>query len=171
MGGLRCTVLLVLLVSACQSSFDAPAAKAKETASASAARPSAPAELDQLDARKPVPLLPMMANHQKQNMRDHLAVVQEVVAALGTRDFDKVTQSARRMGYSGAMEQMCKHMGSGAPGFTEQALTFHHSADRIADAAEKNDSDGVITALAETLATCTSCHATYKQKLVETLPE
>lgn len=58
-------------------------------------------------------------------------------------------------------------MGSGAPGFTEQALTFHDSADRIADAAEKNDSNGVITALT----TCTSCHATYKQKLVESLPE
>jgi hypothetical protein len=56
------------------------------------------------------------------------------------------------MGYSDAMGQMCKHMGSGAPGFTEQALTFHHTADRIADAAEKSDSDAVITALAATLA-------------------
>jgi len=35
-----------------------------------------------------------------------------------------------------------------------------HNADRIADAAEKDGSNGVITALAETLATCTSCHAT-----------
>jgi DNA-binding MarR family transcriptional regulator len=38
--------------------------------------------LDRMDTRAPVPLLPMMANHQKQNMRDHLVAVQEIVAAL-----------------------------------------------------------------------------------------
>nr|MBP9088338.1 hypothetical protein [Kofleriaceae bacterium] len=38
--------------------------------------------LDQLDTRKPMPLLPMMANHQKQNMREHLEAVQGIMAAL-----------------------------------------------------------------------------------------
>jgi cytochrome c556 len=113
----------------------------------------------------------MMAQHQKQNMRDHLVVVQEVVAALGVRDFAKVAQSAKRMGYSDEMGQMCKHMGAGAPGFTEQALAFHHSADQIAQAATKNDSAAVLSALAATLSTCTTCHAAYKQKLVDALSE
>lgn len=31
--------------------------------------------LDGMDTRAPVPLLPMMANHQKQNMRAHLQAV------------------------------------------------------------------------------------------------
>jgi cytochrome c556 len=128
-------------------------------------------ELDRLDRRKPVPLLPMMANHQKQNMREHLAVVQEVVSATATRDFSKVAQAAQRIGYSEAMGQMCAHMGAGAPGFTEQALAFHHSADRIVDAAKREDSTGVLTALGDTLATCTACHAAYKQQIVDKLSE
>ena len=134
-----------------------------------APQPSAVDELDRLDQRKPVPLLPMMANHQKQNMRDHLTVVQEVVAATAARDFAKVARAAQRIGYSAAMGQMCEHMGAGAPGFTEQALAFHHSADRIVDAAGREDSAAVLAALGETLSACTGCHATYKQRLVDQL--
>jgi len=167
---IRCRLAL-LLVSACQTANSSPAPQASAPLGATALRKSAADELDQLDSRKPVPLLPMMAEHQKHNMRDHLAAVQEIVAALGSGDFSQVTQSARRMGYSEAMGQMCKHMGSGAPGFAEQALTFHHAADRIADAAEKNDSTAVLATLAETLATCTACHSAYKQKLVDNLRE
>jgi len=126
-------------------------------------------ELDRLDQRKPLPLLPMMANHQKQSMRDHLTVVQEVVSATATRDFAKVAHAAQRMGYSEAMGQMCEHMGAGAPGFSEQALAFHHSADRIVDAARREDSVAVLGALSQTLAACTACHASYKQKLVDKL--
>jgi cytochrome c556 len=128
-------------------------------------------KLDQLDQRQPVPLLPVMANHQKQSMREHLAVVQEVVSATGVRDFVKVAQAAQRIGYSEATGQMCEHMGTGAPGFTRQALAFHHSADRIVEAARREDSAAVLTALGETLAVCTACHATYKQRLVDELAE
>jgi len=141
------------------------------SAVAPASRPSPAEELDRLDRRKPVPLLPMMANHQKQSMREHLIVVQEVVSATATRDFAKVVHAAQRMGYSEAMGQMCEHMGAGAPGFSEQALAFHHSADRIVDAARHEDSAGVLGALSETLATCTSCHESYKQAVVAKLAD
>ena len=97
--------------------------------------PPAVALLDSMDTRVPVPLLPMMANHQKQNMRDHLRAVQEIVAAVGASDFDAVTRAAARIGYSEQMGQMCNHMGAGAPGFTDQALRFHHTADKIGAAA------------------------------------
>ncbi len=162
----------LLLLAGCQpatSSDVAPAARSSLTSGESTPIPEH--TLDRLDSRKPVPLLPAMAQHQKQNMRDHLAVVQEVVAAVATQDFAKAAQSAKRMGYSEAMGQMCEHMGSGAPGFTEQALAFHHSADRIAEAAVAKDSAAVLNALGETLAACTTCHASYKQKLVAALPE
>jgi hypothetical protein len=127
--------------------------------------------LEQLDSRKPVPLLPMMAHHQKQNMRDHLVVVQEIVAAAATQDFSRVASAAKRIGYSETMGQMCQHLGAGAPGFTEQALAFHRLADRIGEAANRNDATAVLTSLGETLAACTACHAAYKQKLVASLPE
>src|SRR5687767_15989180 len=68
---------------------------------AKAAAPANPnAALDKLDQRRPVPLLPVMALHQKQNMRDHLEAVEQVVAAASAGDFDKVAAAATRMGYS-----------------------------------------------------------------------
>jgi hypothetical protein len=130
--------------------------------------PAAPSGvLDTMDTRVPVPLLPMMANHQKENMRDHLLAVQEIVAGLAKKDFDGISRAAARIGYSEQMGQMCNHMGAGAPGFTEQALRFHHTADKIADAARSRDMPGVVGALGDTLATCTGCHATFKQKIVD----
>ncbi len=130
-------------------------------------QPSATDALDKMDTRTAVPLLPMMANHQKQNMRDHLAAVQEIVAALTTDDFGGVEKAAGRVGYSEQMGQMCTHMGAGAPGFTEQALAFHHTADRIAEAARKRDRKRVLAEFSATLQTCTQCHTAWKQQVVD----
>jgi hypothetical protein len=129
--------------------------------------PSAAAVLDSIDTRVPVPLLPVMANHQKQNMREHLTAVQGIVGALGAKDFDAISRAASSIGYSEQMGQMCNHMGAGAPGFTEQALRFHHTADKISAAARAHDMPGVLSALNETLATCTGCHSTFKQRVVD----
>lgn len=129
--------------------------------------PSASEALDKLDTRTPLPLLPMMANHQKQNMRDHLVAVQEILAALATDDFTAIERAAGRIGFSQQMGQMCTHMGSAAPGFTEQALAFHHTADRISAAAREKDRAKVLTELNATLQTCTSCHAAWKQQVVD----
>ena len=131
------------------------------------AQTSAAAMLDVMDTRVPVPLLPMMANHQKQNMRDQLQAVQAIVGAVGAADFDAIARAAATIGYSEQMGRMCSHMGAGAPGFTEQALRFHHTADKISAAARDRDMPGVLGALGDTLATCTGCHATFKQKLVD----
>ena len=123
--------------------------------------------LDKMDTRIPVPLLPMMANHQKQNMRDHLLAVQEIVTALATEDYPAIEKAAGRIGFSQQMGQMCTHMGAGAPGFTEQALAFHHTADRITAAARARDRGRVLTEFAATLQSCTACHATWKQQVVD----
>jgi len=120
-----------------------------------------------MDSRRALPLLPMMANHQKQNMRDHLVAVQEIIAATVTADFAAVERAAGRIGYSEQMGQMCTHMGAAAPGFTEQALAFHRTADTIAVTARQHDRDGVLRALSSTLQTCTACHATWKQEVVD----
>jgi hypothetical protein len=124
------------------------------------------AQLDRLDERKPVPLMPMMAHHQKQNMRDHLLVIQEIALALAQEDFTAVETASRRIGYSDAMATMCSHMGAGAPGFTDMALSFHRTADGIGAAARNRDRAGVLKAVGETLQVCTGCHATFKQQIV-----
>jgi hypothetical protein len=139
----------------------------EDLASPRAASATALAELDRLDTRRPVPLLPMMADHQKQNMRDHLLVVQEIVAALATDDYAAIERATGRIGFSEPVGQMCTHMGEAAPGFADRALGFHHAADRIASAARDRDRVRVLTELGATLETCTSCHADWKQQVVD----
>lgn len=119
------------------------------------------------DTRKPLPLPVMMAEHQKQNMREHLAAVQAIIAAIGRDDMDSVAKASARIGYSEAMGQMCEHMGAATPGFTTMALNFHHTADTIGEAARRGDRAGALTALDRTLQTCVGCHATYRQEVVD----
>jgi hypothetical protein len=123
--------------------------------------------LEDLDRRTAVPLLPMMANHQRENMRDHLVAVQEIISATSTGDFAAVERTSKRIGYSEQMGRMCSHMGLGAPGFTERAIAFHRTADTITAAARQRDHAGVLTALGATLATCTGCHAEFRQQVVD----
>lgn len=166
------TTMLVIGLSACRAqgapgSTPHPAQAASTTPSVRADECAAQAMLDHMDSRTAVPLLPMMANHQKQNMRDHLLAVQEIVMALAADDFTRIEAAAGRIGYSEQMGMMCRHMGTGAPGFTDQALNFHHTADTIGAAARQHDRDGVVRALGATLQTCTGCHATFRQHVVD----
>lgn len=116
--------------------------------------------------RRPVYLTAMMAAHQKENMRDHLIAVKRIVAALQTGNYPAIGDAAKEMGFSPRMKQMCEMMGAATPGFTGLALKFHHTADQIAAAASKREKRVVLAALAKTLAICTTCHATYLQKVV-----
>lgn len=167
---MRRTVGLVVLSGAL--SCEPQAAQPTEASAAPTARDACEAQLslDALDRRAPVPLLAPMAAHQKENMRDHLLAVQEIVIATAADDFDAVARSASRIGLSDEMHRMCSHMGQGAPGFTEQALHFHKTADTIQDAARAKDAAAVMRALGETLTTCNGCHGSYRQELVGALP-
>jgi hypothetical protein len=156
----RASLLLVAALGACSREPAPVASSSGEVASATEA-------LARMDGRSPVPLLPTMANHQKENMRDHLVAVQEIVTAVASEDFAGVERAAGRIGFSQTMGRMCTHMGAGAPGFTEQALDFHHTADRIAEAARDRDRDRVLTELGATLQRCTGCHAMWKQEIVD----
>jgi hypothetical protein len=158
--------LLGLIVVAGQLRMGAVVA---ENATSPALPPQQPdsASHEALDTRTPLPLTAMMAEHQKRNMRDHLAAVQAVVAALGADDMRAVEKAARRIGYSDSMAQMCQHMGAAAPGFTEMALAFHRTADTIADAAQRGNRKAATEALAATLHACVGCHASYRQQIVD----
>ena len=162
-------VSMMALAIGCQKAQTETPPGARETKGASPT--SVPGEaqhaFDRMDTRIAVPLLPMMANHQKQNMRDHLLAVQEIVFALSTDDFGGVERAAGRIGYTEQMGQMCAHMGAGAPGFTEQSLHFHHTADTITVAARQHDREAVMRALGSTLQTCTACHAAFRQSVVD----
>lgn len=153
-------LLSSILIFSCQQDRSTPEASKPALHSAHEA-------LDRIDQRTPLPLLPMMAAHQKQNMRDHLEAVQALTASLGIGDYAGVKKAAERLGSSQQMTRMCEHMGAHAPGFTEAALGFHKTADTIAVAAQRQDRDAVLDAVTRTLAACTGCHSTYKQKVVD----
>ena len=164
-GTIGCAVALTVLVGCAQApAQQAASGVAVVSASSRPVSQNLPAELD---ARRPVPLLPAMANHQKENMRDHLLAVQEITAALAREDFAAIEKSGARIGSSEPMARMCGHMGAGAPGFMDQALAFHVAADRIIEAAKAKDRARVTTELAATLEHCTSCHAVWKQEIVD----
>ncbi len=125
-----------------------------------------PADSASFDARTPLPLTAPMAEHQKRNMREHLVAVRKIVAALAEDDLAAAATAARSIGHSEFMARMCRHMGAGADGFTEMALAFHRTADTVASAAERGDARAATRALGETLATCVTCHAAWRQQVV-----
>jgi hypothetical protein len=168
----KTSLMLALLLLGCRRENSpaeppVPATRNGVGLDAPGAAPSERGDLDSLDKRIPVPMLPMMARHQKQNMRDHLLAVEEIVAGAASGDFPAVERAAARLGYSEQMGRMCTHMGAGAHGFTERALEFHHTADTILAAAREHDQPKVLQALGATLARCTSCHAAFKQRVVD----
>lgn len=166
-GGAGTAALLLVGLFGCQQAPPAPSSSEAHAHSVDvSASQSGWDELHALDPRTPVPLMPQMAWHQKQNMQDHLQVVQEVLAAVAKDDLDSAARAASRMGLSDSMQQQCEHMGQGAPGFTERALAFHRQADLVANAARAGDRDAVLRELSSTLTMCTSCHASYKQEVV-----
>jgi hypothetical protein len=134
-------LFLALLCTTCKSAD--PGSPQPAPAPTPSASPAPHDALDSLDNRTKVPLLPMMAHHQRVNMRDHLNAVQEIVAAAATDDFASIEKAAERIGYSERMGAMCTHMGAGAPGFTDLALDFHRTADTIGAAAKQKDSTEV----------------------------
>jgi cytochrome c556 len=124
-------------------------------------------ELAKLDTRTPVPLQPMMAWHQKQNMMQHLQAIQRIVDGVAREDWEEVASASALIETSPQMQQMCEHMGAGAEGFTEMALEFHRRADAIGAAAKAQDGAEVLRATSHTLQSCTGCHATFRQDVVD----
>ncbi len=124
-------------------------------------------ELAELDGRRPVPLQPVMAWHQKQSMMDHLVTIQKITAALAEENWDAIASAAAQIQTSPQMQQTCQHMGAGADGFTELALDFHRRADGIGLAASKHDAKAVLNATSSTLQACTGCHGTFRQHVVD----
>lgn len=160
-------LLCGVFAAGCQSRESPPVVHAeREAVSAHDACPPV-AELARLDSRAPVPLQPMMAWHQKQNMMAHLVAIQRVADGLVREDWEEIASAAALIGSSPEMQQMCRHMGAGAEGFTTMALDFHRRADVIGEAARGRDPAAVLRATAHTLEACTACHAAFRQEVVD----
>lgn len=160
-------MVLMLCTAGCQNKDPAPSAAQEQPQSSPASGACQPVEeLAGLDHRTPVPLQPMMAWHQKQNMMEHLVAIQRITDGLAREDWEEVASASALIESSPQMQQMCQHMGAGARGFTEMALDFHRRADAIGDAARAHDRAAVLRATSTTLQSCTGCHTAFRQEVV-----
>jgi len=159
-------VLAFVVLSAAGCTFDD--SSSRSDAAILSADVRSPVEiLNDMDPRAPVPLQPMMAWHQKQNMQNHLVAIQEITESLSRQDWEAVANASLTIESSPQMQMQCEHMGAGADGFTEMALEFHRRADAIGVAARDQDINAVLRATAYTLEACTRCHAVYRQDVVD----
>jgi hypothetical protein len=120
------------------------------------------------DTRQLVTMPPPMQEHMLANMRDHLAAIGEIQAALAAGEFDKAGEIAeQRIGMSALQAHGAEHMAPYMPeGMREIGTAMHHAASRFARVAQEasldNNLRAPLGALAELAQQCVACHAGYR---------
>lgn len=120
------------------------------------------------DTREPVTMPPMMQEHLRANMRDHLLAVSEIQAALAAGQYDRAADIAeRRLGMTSLEAHGARHMAGMMPaGMQAIGTTMHHAASRFAatvqEAAVTGDLPRALGALSEVTQQCVACHAGYR---------
>jgi len=98
-------------------------------------------------------------------LTDRAVAMRDVIQRAGDLEADGAAEArASRIALVHVQDRRRKRGMSPGP---EQALAFHRTADRIAVAAREHDRARVLEELGATLESCTSCHATWKQQVVD----
>jgi hypothetical protein len=120
--------------------------------------------LAQADTREMVDMPPMMQEHMLANMRDHLAAIDEILAALNEEDFTRAARVAEfRLGMSSLESHGAAHMAQVMPApMREMGTNMHREASRFAHTAEEGDALRAFRALQDVTRTCVTCHAAYR---------
>lgn len=129
-----------------------------------------PAKASAPEVRELVEFPPQLKEHTLANMRDHLAALQEIQAALGQGHYGAAAEVAeQRLG----MSSMDDHGAHEVAGFMPQGMQaagtlMHRRASQFAvaarDAEVTEDLPAAVGALGELTATCVACHAAYRLK-------
>lgn len=127
-----------------------------------AEKPAAPAPAP-ADAREVIVLTAPERAHMLQGMRTYLEALQGIVEALAQNKLAGVAENAKRAGARMLQDAPASVPLKAPIAFTAMSLNTHEKFDVLAERAEKSASRGdVLTALAEIMANCTSCHAAYR---------
>jgi hypothetical protein len=122
------------------------------------------------DARFAVELPPPMRAHMLANMRDHLAALHEIQAALARDATGRAAEIAeRRIGMSSLDTHGAGHMAPHMPKPMQDIGTaMHRAASRFARVAEeagvRRDLRPALQALSDVTQQCVACHAGYRLK-------
>jgi len=112
------------------------------------------------DSRTVLHAPPQLRAHQQRMMRDHLAAVQEVVAAMAAGQYKEGARTAhKRLGLTPEMKQMCYRFG---PAFGAMGVAFHHDGDRLGEVLATGDPQKSLVALQKVLSDCAACHARFR---------
>lgn len=116
------------------------------------------------DTRRLVELPPPMQDHMLANMRDHLAALDEILAALAGGDLGRAAEVAEfRIGMSSLERHGASHMAPHMPPPMQEAGTaMHRAASRFARTAQEGDRQQAYAALREITAACVACHTAYR---------
>jgi hypothetical protein len=120
------------------------------------------------DARQAVRFPPMLREHTLANMRDHLATLQQLQAALAKNDYETASRVAEeRLGLGSlplhGAHDVAPHM---PQPMQEMGTAMHRAASRFAveatNASATGDVKPALAALSDITAKCVACHAAYR---------
>lgn len=116
------------------------------------------------DSRQMVELPEMMQRHMMQNMRDHLASINEILISIVNDKLDQAAEIAEwRLGVSSLKSHGASHMATFMPKGMQQAGTnMHRAASRFALIAQEGDSRSAYRALSTVTSACVACHSEYR---------
>jgi cytochrome c556 len=125
---------------------------------------SSSASMAEDDARQLVQLPEMMQQHMMSNMRDHLAVINELLINIANDELDEAARIAEyRLGMSALESHGASHMARFMPEGMRQAGTdMHRAASRFALKAQEGDVLPAYAALSEITSACVACHSGYR---------
>ena len=114
------------------------------------------------DSRISLNLNAMQKQHQLSNMRSHLEAVQNLITLIANDDFDKAAEVAyTKLGSTTKMKLMCASFGNKQ--LEDLGLNFHKQADKMSEVIKTKDKKKSLQALSNTMNSCITCHATFRQ--------
>lgn len=116
------------------------------------------------DARELVQLPEMMQAHMLENMRDHLAALDEILSKMAAGDMDGAAETAEsRLGMSSLQSHGASHMAQFMPeGMRNAGTGMHQAASRFALVAQEGETAPAYGALSTVTSACVSCHSNYR---------
>lgn len=120
------------------------------------------------DARQLVEMPQQVRKVMREDMLQHLAALNELIARLSTNNLDAAAQIAEnRLGKS----SMGKHRGTGMgpgrfmpPEMRKLGWGMHQAASELAEVARKGDFQGSLAALQKVSGACVSCHYSFRTR-------
>ena len=123
---------------------------------------------DAADGRELVRFPADMRTHTLANMRDHLATLERINAALAASEYDRAAELAeKRLGMTSLEAHGAAHLAGYMPqGMQQIGSGMHRAASRFAieaqNASLSNDPKPALRALGEVMQQCVACHAAYR---------